>query len=125
MDGIVAFVDVVLAGLFTLTVIQNAPNLAPDASLDVRVVTLGIALVGVCCLLGAIGTLARTRSVAGLAHALIALGLLALGGFIGFSLVSGWSAYRGVPWEGLMICAALLGFTGFFTWLAVRTLKAP
>lgn len=125
LAGVTLFLDMVLAGLFTLTIVQNRSNLKPGEPLEgvLLIVDLGLVVLG--CLGGGIALVAQARRLGAALHTLVALGLLAMGGFVLFSLLQGSGSYGGVPWEGLMIVAALLGFAGLYGWLASRSLKLP
>jgi hypothetical protein len=125
LAGVAVFLDLVLAGLFTLTIVQNRGNLKPGEPLDGVLLILDLGLVAACCLGGGVATVAQARRLGAILHSVVALGLLVMGGFILFSLLQGSGSYGGVPWEGLMIAAGLVGFAGLYAWLASRGLKSP
>lgn len=119
------FLDLVLAGLFILTIVQNRGNLRPGEPRDGVLIIFNLGLVAASCLGGGIATVAQARRLGAILHSLAALGLLVMGGFILVSLLQGSGSYGGVPWEGLMIAAGLIGFAGLYAWLASRGLKSP
>lgn len=124
LAGVVVFLDLVLAGLFALTIFQNRGNLKPGEPLEGVLLILDLGVVVVGCLGGGIATVAQARRPGAILHILVALGLLVMGGFVLYSLLQGSGSYGGIPWEGLMIAAGLLGFAGLYWWLASRSLKS-
>jgi hypothetical protein len=125
LAGVTLFLDVILAGLFIVTIIQNRSNLKPGEPREGVLLILDLGLVMVCCVGSGIATVTQARRLGTILHTLVALGLLGMGSFILLSLLQGSGSYGGVPWEGLMIAAGLLGFAGLYGWLASRGLKSP
>ena len=115
-----AFLGITLGGIFMLIVRQNATNLRPESPWENRFLTLLVAMVALCCLLGSLAVLLRARRVSSSAHVVVALGLIGVGLFTSYSLLTSWGSFTTVPWSGIMVIMGLFGLGGLFGWFAWR-----